>query len=195
MSAWFLPASQMVPSPARINRRSREIGRYSGQSLIEVTVGIVALVPLVLFLIDFSLVVWSIQSNDTTCRDAVRAAACGDPADATARAQAALNEAGQRDPRAMISNSVLVSSVDVQVTGKPVPQIDEALNNTFNPGGPVTGTVTATTEVEVRPFVLQGFLPRKVTFRSQHSCPITYVMPAYHPAPNLPSDNSSSVSD
>jgi hypothetical protein len=118
-----------------------------------------------------------------TCRNAARAASFGDPDDATARAQAVLDRSGERGDAAIVSNSVLVSPVEVHVTSEPVTQRDENSRKEFTPGGQVSGTVTAITEVDVSPFVLHVFLGkgRKLTFRSQQTFPITYAIPATRP--------------
>jgi hypothetical protein len=169
----------MVPSPVVNNR---------GQSLIEVTIGIVVLVPVLLFLTDFIFVLWGVQANDLVCRDAARAAAFGDPVDATARAQAVVESTADRQSL-LVSPSILIPPVDVQVSHEPVVQFDPISHREFSPGGPVTGTVTAVTEIEIRPFVMRIFTAntRKLTFRSHQKFPITYVSPVVHP-PEQPPD-------
>jgi hypothetical protein len=171
----------MVPLPAASERMRR-----TGQSLIELTAGIVVLVPVLLFLADFALILWAVQSNDMICRDAARAAAAGDPLEAPARAQAVVNGEGDRHS-SLVSNTVLVPPVDVSVTHEPVLQYDRLSRKEFGPGGPVYGTVTVATEVEIKPFVLKALTGRKFTFRANQTFPITYIAPVIHP-PETPAD-------
>jgi hypothetical protein len=146
------------------------IRKRQGQSIIELAVGLMALIPIVLVIFDLAVIVIGVQINDSTCREAARVAASGDPSDAQARAGAVVARANQR-AQGMLSNFVLVN-----------------VNNTVTPaqmaalqpyGGPVQGTVTVQTEVDIRPFVVQFAYSGKspLTFRSQQSFPFTYVVP------------------
>lgn len=160
--------------------------RRFGQSLIEVTVGITTLGAVVLILLDLSIMLWGVEANDLTCRSAARAAASSNPAEATERAQTVVDRTNECNTSTIISNSLLVAPAEVYIASEPVPQCDPISGKEFNPGGPVTGTVTATTEVEIRPFVIQCFFGKgkKLTFRSQHTFPITYVESASRPPSN-----------
>jgi len=156
--------------------------RRSGQSLIELTAGLMVLVPVILFLVDFAFILWGVQSNDLVCRDAARAAAAGDPADATARAEAVVSSTGERNS-SVITSSILIPPVEVYVTQEPVRQFDRTTHQEYSPGGSVSGTVKVSTEVEITPFVLKMLLAgqRKLTFQSHQSFPITYIMPVVAP--------------
>lgn len=169
--------------------------RKSGQSLIEVTIGIVVLVPVTLTLIDLSVALWGVQENDHTCMSAARAAASGAPEEATDRAQIVLDRADGRGPTAMVSNSVLACPVQVDITSKPETQRDPVTKEEVNPGGAVVGSVTVTSEVEVKPFLLHSFFTKakSLKFTSQHSCPITYVVPAIT-SPEREKERSTSMS-
>jgi hypothetical protein len=46
--------------------------RRNGQSLIEVTVGIVIFVPIFLVLFDLSVILFAVQQNESVCRNAVQ---------------------------------------------------------------------------------------------------------------------------
>jgi Flp pilus assembly protein TadG len=157
--------------------------RRNGQSLLELTIGIVVLAPVVLVLLDLSFMLLGAQSNDKICLSAARAAAAGDPSQASARAQSVIERAEQRKPAAMISNPVLSEAPLVEIRSCPETQKDPFTNKEFNPGGPITGAVTVTTQFEFRPLIINTFFTkeRKLTFRAQHSFPITYVVPAASP--------------
>jgi len=148
-----------------------KIGRKrKGQSLIELAVGLMALIPIVLVIFDLAVIVIGVQINDSTCREAARVAASGDPTDAQARAAAVVARANQR-AQGMLSNFVLVN-VNNTVTAAQMQALQPY-------GGPVQGTVTVQTEVDIRPFVVQFAYSGKspLTFLSQQSFPFTYVVP------------------
>ena len=129
-----------------------------------------ALIPIVLVIFDLAVIVIGVQVNDSTCREAARVAASGDPNDAQARAAAVVARANQR-ASGMLSNFVLVN-VNNTVTAQQMLALQPY-------GGPVQGTVTVQTEVDIRPFVVQYAYAGKspLTFRSQQSFPFTYVVP------------------
>lgn len=145
--------------------------RKNGQSIIELAVGILVLVPIVLVLFDLAVLVLGVQINDSVCRDAARAAASGNPADIKARAQAIVNRVNAQSS-GMLSNFVLKDCSTSSVS-------KQNIDNAKQYGGPVTGTVTVTTQVDIRPFVVtwvyQGGDPLK--FNSRQSFPFTYVFP------------------
>jgi len=146
------------------------VRRRKGQSIVELAVGLMALIPIVLVIFDLAVIVIGVQVNDSTCREAARVAASGDPNDAQARAAAVVARANQR-ASGMLSNFVLVN-VNNTVTAQQMLALQPY-------GGPVQGTVTVQTEVDIRPFVVQYAYAGKspLTFRSQQSFPFTYVVP------------------
>lgn len=140
-----------------------------GQSIIELAVGLMALIPIILVVFDLAIIVIGVQINDSTCREAARVAASGAPADVDARAKAVVARANQRS-QGMLSNFVLISDKANVVSD---------LTTLQKYGGPVQGTVVVETEVDIKPFVVQfaynGQSPLK--FRSRQSFPFTYVFP------------------
>jgi Flp pilus assembly protein TadG len=151
--------------------RTRPRRKSKGQSIIELAVGLIALIPIVLVLFDLAVIVIAVQVNDSTCREAARVAASGRPADQPSRAQAVINRANAKTA-GMLSNFTLV--------GTPATTVTQTQADLLIPyGGSLNGTVTVTTEVDVKPFVVQvvynGTSPLK--FRSQQTFPITYVVP------------------
>jgi Flp pilus assembly protein TadG len=143
--------------------------RKRGQSIIELAVGLMALIPIVLVIFDLAVIVIGVQINDSTCREAARVAASGNPTDATDRATSVVARANLRTS-GMLNNFVL-QKVTSAVTSD--------LTQLGKYGGPVQGTVTVETEVDIKPFVVQfaynGQSPLK--FRSRQSFPYTYVFP------------------
>jgi hypothetical protein len=150
-----------------------------GQSLVEVTAGIAILLPVLLVLFDLSMIFLAVQANESICRNAARAAAGGDPSDASVRAQAIVDGANSRSRGPLIEHFRLILPIAVEVTDRPVSQEDPLTGNAANPGGPISGKTAVTTEVDVRPFVVYrlwgGKLPMK--FRASHVFPISYTEP------------------
>ena len=147
------------------------VRKRKGQSIIELAVGLIALIPIVLVIFDLAVIVIAVQINDSTCREAARVAASGRPGDQTSRAQAVVNRANAKTT-GMLSN--------FQLVGTPNSTVTQTTADALAPyGGSLNGTVTVTTQVDVKPFVVQvvynGGGP--LTFRSQQTFPITYVVP------------------
>jgi Flp pilus assembly protein TadG len=148
--------------------------RQKGQSIVELAVGLIALIPIVLVVFDLAVIVIGVQLNDSTCREAARVAASGKPSDQAARAAAVVARANQRSA-GMLSNFIVVA-------GYPQSTVTQAQADAppYVPyGGALNGTVTVQTEVDIKPFVVQAAYSGKspLTFRSQQSFPITYVVP------------------
>ncbi|HEY9683654.1 MAG TPA: hypothetical protein V6C86_18890 [Oculatellaceae cyanobacterium] len=162
--------------PAQIKRANWP----RGQSLVEVTSGLVLIFAVVLALADLGAVIYATALNDTACRNAANAAAVGSPGEANFRAQLIISRANAGGFNSCFANFELVPPVKTVITSEPVLRVEPETGRTFSPGGLVSGNVEVTTQVEVRPFVLGAILKGKVplTFRSTQSCPIRYMEPA-----------------
>jgi Flp pilus assembly protein TadG len=151
--------------------------RERGTSLIEVSLGLVVLIPVVLVLIDLSMTFLAVQANDAICRKAARTAASGDPARATIRAISVIQH--ENNSGGSMRRFSLIGPVDVQITSQPFIRFDSNLDRAVNPGGPVNGTAKVTTEVEVKPLVVQLFFNSStMRFQTHQTCPISYIQPA-----------------
>jgi hypothetical protein len=153
----------------RLRLRLR-LRRISGQSATELCTGLIVLVPIVLVLFDLSVIVLGVQLNDATCREAARVAALGDPTSCATRAQAVVNRANNQGS-SMLSNFQLLNCTST---------VSAAQITAMQPyGGPVSGTVSCTTEVDIRPFVVYlvytGSTP--LHFQSVQTYPFTYTVP------------------
>jgi len=132
--------------------------------------GLIVLIPLILVLFDLSVIVLGVQLNDATCREAARVAALGDPTSCTTRAQAVINRSNNQGS-SMLSNFQLITCSST------VSAADIAAMQPY--GGPVSGTVSVTTKVDIRPFVVHlvytGSSP--LHFQSVQTYPFTYTVP------------------
>ncbi|HEY9681860.1 MAG TPA: hypothetical protein V6C86_09795 [Oculatellaceae cyanobacterium] len=140
------------------------------QSLVELLVGLACLIPIMLVIFDLAVILIAVQMNDSTCREAARVAAAGSPTDIQTRAGAIISRANTR-AKGMMQNIQMISCTSTTPSNY--------LSNISQFGGPIYGTVTVQTEVDVYPFIVQwayaGKSPMK--FRSQQSFPFTYVVP------------------
>jgi hypothetical protein len=157
--------------------------RERGSSFIELATGLLALIPVVLVIFDLCMIVIGVQINDSTCREASRVAASGNPLQAQSRAQAIVDRANSR-ASGMVSNFVLANFTST------VTAADVAAVGTY--GGPVNGTVTVETDVSIHPMVVQLVYTGKspLHFRSQQSFPFTYVVPNTTPSSFLSPDST-----
>lgn len=154
-----------------------------GQSIIELVIGLMVLVPIVLLIFDLAVLVLGVQQNDSICREAARVAAAGDPTkanDLQDRANAVVTRANN-NTKGMLSNFKLISvntnpsqaAINTQIAQWQVPPPGSG-----NTGGPITGTVTVDTEVDIKPFLVKyAYNGQTLTFRSRQSFPFTYVVP------------------
>lgn len=155
--------------------------RIVAASLVEVTCGSVVLFLVVIILVDLGLLIYGVSLNDSVCRDAARKSASGNPIQAESRALLLIEQVNSRNGMnsSMVSHFRLVPPVKIEITSQPKLRRSSENDELVNPGGLVTGSVTVTTQVEVKPFALQfvlgGNTPLK--FQSRQTFPITYVMP------------------
>ena len=150
--------------------KRRKARRNRAQSLVELLVGLAALIPIMLVVFDLAVILIAVQMNDSTCREAARVAAAGSPSDIQTRAGAIITRANLK-AKGMMQNIQMISCTSTTPTNY--------LQNISQFGGPVYGTVTVQTEVDVYPFVVQWAYAGKspLKFRSQQSFPFTYVVP------------------
>lgn len=163
------------------------VSKKRGQSIVELCVGLTVLVPIVLLVFDLAVIVMAVQINDSTCREAARVAASGNLADLGPpmnlplsgsdiykRADAVVKRANTQSA-GILSNFKLLSVT----TSPPESSIAATISALGTTGGPVTGTVTVITTVEVRPFLVKyaysGGAP--LVFQSGQSFPFTFVVP------------------
>ncbi len=147
-----------------VKRRSSK-----GQSLVEFAIAATALIPIVLLGRDAFLMIYAIQLNDSTCKEAARLASSGDPELAYARAQRSLESKKGSNPWSCVPQLV-AAQASVKKS-----QLEE-----LSPyGGSVIGVVDVTTDTEVTPLVIGWFLgnKRRLSFQCTQELPITYVLP------------------
>lgn len=159
--------------------RSRAIRQTKASSFIELCTGIAIIVPVIIVLFDCAILIMGVEANDSNCRMAARAAAAGPPEEAQIRAATVIGD--KNSAIGMVSNSQLVDPVAVEVLSQPESEKDIAKEKEFCLGGPVIGSTTVTTQVQIRPFLVHklygGISP--LTFKATHTFPISYIVPSH----------------
>jgi len=139
-------------------------------TVIEMVVGLIVVIPLMLLLIDMTLITLAVQINDNAAREAVRMAAAGDPAQAQSRAVQVVKRINGNSS-GFVSNITLAS-----LTFNPANLL--ATEATLIPyGGVVQGSVTVETSVKVTPLIVNYVYSGPLIFKSSQSCPVTYNVP------------------
>lgn len=154
--------------------------REQAQSLIEVTFGLIIFVPILLSLLDLSLIYLAVQKNESLSNNVAEAAASTDPSNAQKQAELLIHQQNQAAIAGSLMHFRLVGPVDVKLTSFPEATQDLATEEVFNPGGPITGNVNVNTAVDVKPFVVGAIWGKNgvISFCSHHTFPIKYIMPS-----------------
>lgn len=155
-----------------------------GSSLVELSVGLMIVVPIVLTLIDCVMIVIGVSINDSVCRDAARAAASGEPAklETCTSRPAGPGTAPYQRVLAVI-NSVWISNLPMKLSQEPV--IKETLKDVppQELGGAIDGEVSVQTTMHVYPpFLVGACVGDKLNFQSTHVVNFTYVVPKPKPS-------------
>ncbi len=145
--------------------------RARAQSITELLVGLIALIPVILILCDIGTLIIGSAFNSELCRDAARAAANGPPsaianAEPKKRAEAVVSrKRAQCAGNISINSPILVwETVRDPLPAKPF-------------GGQVDGEVTVQTSVTVHPpFLVAAIVPNGVELKAKQTYPITWVM-------------------
>lgn len=158
----------------------RPVRKSAAQSLTELMVGLILLIPILLVIFDAAVVVIAVSLNDSVCRDAARAAAGGRPIDfvdgngttQTANARARALAVIQRANTSMKGYITGVTLVDAD--SGPTPPNPTGPDPNF--GGQYYGTYTVVTEVGIKlPAAIPGLTPDTLAMKSKQTFPITFV--------------------
>src|SRR5271156_6852678 len=114
---------------------------HRGQSIVELVAGLIVVIPVLLVLIDCAFVLSGVQMADSTCREAARIAASGDPAQADTRIASFLAKANS-SAKGMVKDYRLAGAGGVQFTPADIVQEEQPL---LAYGGPLQGSVTVKT--------------------------------------------------
>jgi hypothetical protein len=141
------------------------------QSIIELVVGLIFIVPILLFLVDIGTIIIGVNVNDNVCREAARAASIGPPSAITS---------GEPKRRAELVVAKHIANGAVKM--KPTVTVTEAFNSALPQapfGGPIDGEVTIETQCDVHPpFLISTVVgPGGINFKARNTFPYTWIMP------------------
>jgi hypothetical protein len=146
-------------------------------SMIELMCGLIMVVPFILLFVDLTFVYEGVSQNIAVCREAARAAASGPP-----------NALSPGAPKARVETILKPYCLQAgPLRFNPECSVTETISQSLPQpplGGPVEGTVTVRTTVEIfMPFILKIFYsPGGMKFTATETLPYSYAMPASQPA-------------
>ncbi|MBY0360240.1 MAG: hypothetical protein K2W82_19725 [Candidatus Obscuribacterales bacterium] len=153
--------------------------KKSGQQLVEVAIGLMALVPIFLFLYDICVVFLVTNLNDGVARDAARAASATEPVGLPGVGTFALTAAAQNFDRANRVVGLAQRRAGGYITNIRIdPNVNWSSINVLNApdpfmGGLYNGDVRVRTIVTFNIPVTFGFLPAQQTFNADARFPLT----------------------
>ncbi|HEY9789983.1 MAG TPA: hypothetical protein V6D22_06275 [Candidatus Obscuribacterales bacterium] len=151
----------------------------AGQSFIELGAAMIVLVPILLLLIDLSIIAIAAGLNDSVCRDSARAAASGPPAGTPVAYNQVLPPASEPYKRALaVVKSIYATHIPAKV--RDTIQVTESVVDVppAPQGGSVTGDVAVQTTIDVYPpFIVRAITPGGIALACRHSVAYTYVVP------------------
>lgn len=149
-----------------------------GVHSFELIAGLIFLVPVVLYGIDYATVLYAGAMNDNMCTNAARAAASGPPTNFTTSGDTpAARAAGVIAPLVRQGSIITMqSTVRIrEIFNQPIPSAPF--------GGPMLGTVTVKTRCDVYPPFNLPLVPQDVQLYTSQTFPWTWTM-ASTPAPS-----------
>jgi hypothetical protein len=169
------------PEKNRNSVRSGSASAARGQSLAELSAALVLMTPLVLATIDGLSICVGAAINDTTCRDAARAAASGPPAETTLGTRTvASGQAPYKRARAVVEK---VYQTNLPMKIREVISVKETVKD-YPPatmgGGSLDGEVSVETTIDIYPpFLVKSIVgPSGISLKTKHIVPYTYTIAA-----------------
>lgn len=157
------------PTPTAISSRK------SGQSLVELSVGMMFMIPVLYLMLNCLFIVIGASLNEYVCRDAARAAASGSPSSLNIGSNRTVRTGAPKDRVLAVINKVYYAglpmkvreNVTIQETVRDVPPVSE--------GGAIDGEMTVTTTIDIYPPVQVQGMGNKVVLKAKHIVPITFM--------------------
>ncbi len=160
--------------------------RQSGQSLSELAAALIVMTPVLLAAIDGGTILIGAAINDSTCRDAARAAASGPPGDQATGTRAVMSDkAPYKRAVAVIKN---VYHTDLPMRIRDALEVNETIKD-YPPanlgGGSLDGEVSVQTVIDVYPpFLIHLLIGEEgLSLKTKHIVPYTYTISATPPSP------------
>jgi hypothetical protein len=152
--------------------------KQQGQQLVELSAGLIILVPIFFLIIDLSVAYLAANFNDDACREACRAASSVTPANSDNSGNVSSTSPIYQRAESVIKK---VQHLDGYIIGPRLIAVD--LSPDFKRpanlllGGNFEGSVTVRSQIDYRvPASIPGLLPSSVTLDAQQSFPLTAIM-------------------
>lgn len=165
----------------RYRRPKSRSTRQAGQSLSELAGALIVMTPILLAAIDGGTILIGAAINDSTCRDAARAAASGPPGDqSTGTRTVSSDKAPYKRAVAVVKN---VYRTDLPMKIRDALQITETVKD-YPPanmgGGSLDGEISVQTVIDVYPPFLIHLLIGEdgLSLKTKHIVPFTYTISA-----------------
>jgi hypothetical protein len=155
--------------------------KASGIHSAELIAGLMILIPIVLYALDYATVVYGGQMNASACSAACRAAASGPPSGYTPVSANNPNPVNNTPRLRAMTTLAKVAQAGAVIRVKKTVGINEQVLSPIPIvpyGGPFNGTVSVKTRCDVFPPFLLPFIPNQVTLYTEQTYPWTYNMPS-----------------
>ena len=170
----------------------------NGQSITELVVSIIIIIPVVLFLFDLAIMIIAVQTNDHIAKNAARVASQSDPLSAKLKAQTLISQA--RHNIQPFIKSLTMTNYSTNLTSQDILnwQNNGGLVLHVSTTNTVPGIVSITTQIKVQGFIIPWFIAsgQNMSFNSTHQYPFSFA--SYDPAATanpwaIPATGSSSA--
>lgn len=170
--------NQVKLKPSFSNKSSRPEKNQSGQQLVELSAGIIILIPIFFLIIDLTVAYLAANFNDDACREACRAASAVTPANSDTGGNVPASSPIYQRAESVIQK---VQHFDGYIIGPKLIAVnlspDFKRPDNLLLGGNFEGSVTVRSQIDYRiPASIPGFIPSSVTLDAQQSFPLTAVM-------------------
>ncbi len=151
-------------------------GRTSGQSIIETVVGIIFMIPIVLFLLDIAVLVMANTANDNLAKSAARAAASAKDTSTNAGTSKAAFSAANTAANSFAESAIITKTSGDFLTGFCWNAVGGLDNQGWPGDAPAMGNVGVVTSMTVKLPVPFPFLPSTVDFQAKAVEPVVSVV-------------------
>jgi hypothetical protein len=147
---------------------SKSVRRANGQVVLEMSMGLIALLPVLLCIFDLIVIVIGISVNDAVCREVTRVASTGSPEHLMERAKSVVSKSALYHLRGAVGN---IRVVEKETSKGSSMTPDKTI------GGTAAGEATVTTSIEIYPPFIVGAAHKQVTGNEKIVCFARQTMP------------------
>jgi hypothetical protein len=153
------------------------MNRKKGSSLVELGAGLIVLVPIFLYGLDYASVFFADMFNANVCREAARAAASGPPTMFCPNMSSDAHRPRMRAKAVVDRSSQTAAWIRTNPTFKQFENVQAPFPQAPY-GGPVNGWVRIQTVATLTPPFMLPFVDKSVQLTHEEQFPYTWVMPS-----------------